>query len=173
MSNVPGRYATARSVTGPTPFVGSAILGNVSPYAFNLSGDSVFVPVTYAILDEFSDVAPIKHIYNACFRFDASTFTLPLPFPLENKVDELSTNTSVFFPNPSTGSGTFRILTSTAQLVEVKMMNVLGQEVFSTKLNTVAGAKEFAVDFGSLPKGVYTFNMKGNSINKSGRIVIE
>lgn len=173
LTNVPGRYATDVNVTGPSPFVGSAILGNVSPYAFNLSGDSIFVPLSYAILDELSDVAPIKHIYNTCFRLDPSRFTLPLPFQVENKVDELRTNTSVFFPNPSTGSGTFRILTSTAQVVDVKLMNVLGQEVYSTKLNTVAGAKEFPVDFGSLPKGVYTFNMKGNSINKSGGIVIE
>lgn len=79
----------------------------------------------------------------------------------------------MFFPNPSTGSGTFRILTTSAQLVEVKLNNVLGQEVYATKLNTVAGAKEFAIDFGSLPQGIYTFNLKGTSINSSGRIVIE
>ncbi len=170
----PGRYATDMDITGPTPFVGLNILANVSPFSFNLSGDSIFVPMSYAVLDELSDVSPMKHVYNTCFRFDASRFTLPLPFPTETHANhELKSNATVFFPNPSTGSGTFRILTSTAQLVEIKLNNVLGQEVFATKLNTVSGAKEFAVDFGTLPKGIYTFNLKGSSINSSGRIVID
>ena len=92
-------------------------------------------------------------------------------------------NSFKIYPNPNTGEFKIEINITRQENLELKILNSLGQEVFSEHLNQFKGIYEKQLDLSEFPVGIYnlqlipdlrSFSVGGNNrsiINK--KLIIE
>jgi hypothetical protein len=76
-------------------------------------------------------------------------------------------------PNPNNGQFSVQFTTDYAGMVQVELLNLLGQKVYTESFNHSEGLNSFKVDKKSISKGVYLFNVFFEGKNYTTRIVVE
>jgi hypothetical protein len=76
-------------------------------------------------------------------------------------------------PNPNNGQFSVQFTTDYAGTVQVELLNLLGQKVYTESFNHSEGLNSFKVDKKSISKGVYLFNVFFEGKNYTTRIVVE
>ena len=88
------------------------------------------------------------------------------PLPPPNSIEEGLRNFNIF-PNPT--NGTFTIELDKISNYDVFVKNMLGQTVYTSKINTLRSN----FDFSNYKKGVYTIELKDNDITYVEKIILE
>ena len=76
-------------------------------------------------------------------------------------------------PNPNNGQFSVQFTTDYAGTVQVELLNLLGQKVYTESFNHSEGLNSFKVDKKSISKGVYLFNVFFEGKNYTTRVVVE
>jgi len=82
-------------------------------------------------------------------------------------------NTIAVYPNPNTGVFTLEIQVEEMQDIDVRITNVIGQEVLSEKLTQIKGAYQKEIDLKGYSPGVYTLQLVTSKGIVDKRIIIE
>ncbi len=69
------------------------------------------------------------------------------------------------FPNPSSGSGIIRLNNSISGMVELKLTDVTGKEVYSGPQQIDGFINEIPFDFSQFTAGTYFIQLKSASMN--------
>jgi len=132
------------------------------------------------LLDEFNDgwtFGPTPHgieIFSgdtSIFNYNAGNFGGSLTIPSAFKVEEvLTTPTTTLtkfaaYPNPTTGILNF----STKEQVDVTILDITGKTVYTAKGVTNGSS----INLGSLQKGIYIAQIKGNEISRTEKIILQ
>jgi parallel beta-helix repeat protein len=82
--------------------------------------------------------------------------------------------TIVLYPNPSNGPVNLNITSATEQIVQVKIVNCLGQVVVESKnFHCVSGSNIILLNTdNSLPTGIYIVNLKTEKFSKTIKLII-
>ena len=88
------------------------------------------------------------------------------PLPPPNSIEEGLRNFNIF-PNPT--NGTFTIELDKISNYDVFVKNMLGQTIYTSKINTLRSN----FDFANYKKGVYTIELKDNDITYVEKIILE
>jgi hypothetical protein len=75
------------------------------------------------------------------------------------------------YPNPTRTVTNIRLFASTAQEVQIRVVDNIGRTVLTSRRNLVAGDQTIPVDLGSLPEGRYQVILKGQDIQWSGPVM--
>jgi hypothetical protein len=98
------------------------------------------------------------------------------PFEILNSVNELNAKgieSLKVYPNPATHLITVQIGTNHNCKANLRLLNVMGQEITSEQLLLVQGTNQVQVNLSGLSKGVYIFNVSTTSFSTTERIVIK
>jgi hypothetical protein len=113
------------------------------------------------------------------FRFkDSSEYTYRLykfewsPSVGVNDIDKSETNLQIF-PNPSNGLFNLSINLPQAAEVSISIVNLLGEEVYSSIENYHSGMNTSALELTELNKGFYFVHISSGELKMSGRILIQ
>lgn len=97
--------------------------------------------------------------------------------PSENFAAELATHEELevsSYPNPFNPLSTIRFKLPAKSQVELKIYNILGQEVTTLVDRTLdAGPHEIAFDGSHLPSGIYLYRLEASGNVKSGKIILQ
>jgi len=79
----------------------------------------------------------------------------------------------LLYPNPNTGLFTLELVLNEVKEIYIKITNILGQAIYTQKLNGIKGNYQTKIDISSYAKGMYTLKIISNEgvINK--KIIIE
>ncbi|MFH1320771.1 MAG: T9SS type A sorting domain-containing protein [Bacteroidota bacterium] len=132
--------------------------GGVEPYTYlwNDPDDQVNETAT-GLCDGIYDVtvSDAKGCYTAAYVIIYDTLTTGIPVT----VDDIITGFNVY-PNPSTGKFTIKMeSTPDVQNIEISIINMVGQVVFSDMLSEVSGSILKKIDIEGYPNGIYTINV--------------
>jgi hypothetical protein len=77
------------------------------------------------------------------------------------------------YPNPSRGVFNISFSSEEVQTVNIKVVNVIGEELYSEELVNFAGQHQTVIDMNATPKGVYFLEITtlNGSVNK--KIVLQ
>jgi hypothetical protein len=113
------------------------------------------------------------------FRFkDSTEYTYRLykfewsPSVGVNDIDKSETNLQIF-PNPSNGLFNLSINLRQAAEVSISIVNLLGEEVYSSIENYHSGMNTSALELTELNKGFYFVHISSGELKMSGRILIQ
>ncbi|ACT91321.1 T9SS type A sorting domain-containing protein [Dyadobacter fermentans] len=87
----------------------------------------------------------------------------------EGLIDELR---FFVFPNPSKGTLTVALHAAKDKLVNLSIINILGQSVHKSTLASMSGEVKTTVDLGQLPDGIYIVQVKVGDKIESRRVVL-
>lgn len=85
-------------------------------------------------------------------------------------IDETDNAVMAVYPNPSTGQFTLDLTAN--DVVNVRIMNAIGEVVFEMNDLTVDGRTTTSIDLNSLAEGVYYLKLDGSNTNMFEKIVI-
>ena len=77
------------------------------------------------------------------------------------------------FPNPNTGEFTFEMQVKEAQEMTLKIVNILGQEVFIEKQQLLSGNYRKQIDIQKYPRGLYLLQASTARGSLTKRIILE
>jgi len=77
------------------------------------------------------------------------------------------------YPNPSTGRFTIDIDSWTAEQIDLTIVNILGEEVYSTYLPPVHGIYKRSIDLGHCSRGIYFLSLSSEFGVQTRRMVIQ
>jgi PKD repeat protein len=77
------------------------------------------------------------------------------------------------FPNPSDGNIVLQISSEKNQSCYLKVMNLIGQEIFSQKYDATTGVNNFPVNLSNRTNGIYFVKMLMNNKTYTRKIVIQ
>ena len=113
------------------------------------------------------------------FRFkDSTEFTYRLykfawsPNVGVNDIDKSETNLKVF-PNPGDGLFNMSVHLPHADEISISIVNLLGEEVYSTTEDYHSGINTSTLDLSGLNKGFYFIHVSSGELKMSGRILIQ
>lgn len=84
--------------------------------------------------------------------------------------ENLASNVSVY-PNPSNGAVKVNFGELSNGIYNVRLLNIVGQDVFSQDVEVTAGTVE-SFNFENLDKGVYLMNISGNGLNTVRKVTL-
>ncbi len=86
-------------------------------------------------------------------------------------IDELNNDAvASLFPNPTTGEFTLELIAN--DVVNVMVMNTIGEIVYSLDNLTIKGQKTMSIDLNALAEGVYYLRIQGNTTSSFEKIVV-
>jgi hypothetical protein len=97
-------------------------------------------------------------IYNESFASEIQQFFTQ--YPLGVQAEETSGFRLEIFPNPTTGWSDLNFNQTTSGPAELIVFNMIGGVVMRENFKFIAGANSIKVDFGGLPAGTYTVELK-------------
>jgi len=123
---------------------------------------------TYAVAGTYNVHAAA---YNSC---GGDTIMIPVTVPSVG-ITQNTTYADNFdvYPNPSDGNMVMQISSEKNQVCYLKVMNLIGQEIFNQKYNTVIGINKFTVDLSNRTNGLYFIKVLMNNKNFTRKIVIQ
>ncbi len=86
-------------------------------------------------------------------------------------VDSFAKNSKVsIYPNPS--NGVFNIDFNNVEVEQINIVNVLGQTVFSKKVDNTISNSNISIDISNNPNGVYIVNASNGKETKSYKVIL-
>lgn len=87
-------------------------------------------------------------------------------------IDELNTSVYSVYPNPSSGSFNIQLTSLISESVEITIVDVIGNKVYSSNRKINNGLNFLLIDNSNLSDGVYFVSVKGNNTVIEERITI-
>jgi hypothetical protein len=75
-------------------------------------------------------------------------------------------------PNPFASRTSFEFQMARASEVDIRVFNLLGEELWAQKVQAKAGQNKIPFDGGSLPEGVYLYKVESGKESFTGRMVL-
>jgi hypothetical protein len=75
------------------------------------------------------------------------------------------------YPNPTTGPVRIHLTVSSAQAVQLRILDNNGRTIRTQRVNLQAGEQEFQADLGGLPEGAYRVVLDGSGIHWTGSVI--
>ena len=96
---------------------------------------------------------------------------------LNNTIPSIPLSISSISPNPSNGRFQISLNQVSSDVKQLKVFNILGQEIFGKKINMISGSKKFSIDFrqNNLPNfgsGMYFIQIESNNKRAIKKCVI-
>jgi hypothetical protein len=79
----------------------------------------------------------------------------------------------IIAPNPSNGNFTLSYVTEKAQDVNIRLVDVLGRMVYSSKAKVISGYNPIEINVEGLSKGIYSFEFLSETGRTTEKLVIE
>lgn len=153
--------------TANTDFLGDNYYIFASQHCMVNDGD-ITIPVTSAdIKFNNNPDQSVGHRYISGIGFTADQF-------IRVGVNEVAKNISnvQVYPNPATSEATINFNMSKAGNVVLQIVNMLGQTVYSSRIDAVAGANTTKIDVASYKAGMYFYTMIANGQKTTGKISV-
>jgi hypothetical protein len=146
---------------------GADVIDVVSTGPYSIStGDSVRVAFALIAGDDLTDLQ--SGATNAQIKYDGLYATTNI----ENKVNSSDVNITVF-PNPANGNATFVVTLNENTMVDIKILNNIGQEVAKIVAQKMQeGNHIITFDSSKLSAGVYYVQMKTNNKSVTSKFFI-
>ncbi len=165
---VSDNYITdAVNFTGNSDFLGDNYYIFASQHCMVNNGD-ITIPVTNSDIkfNNNPDQA-VGHRYITGIGFTADQFT-------GVGVNEVAKNISnvQVYPNPANSEATINFTMEKAANVDIQITNILGQTVYSTRIEAAAGANTTTIDVASYKAGMYFYTMIANGQKTTGKISV-
>jgi hypothetical protein len=91
-----------------------------------------------------------------------------------SSVEELkSINHLSIYPNPISGKATIAFVSTKAETYKVRLIDLMGREVYADNINTGAGNNHYELNVNALPSGVYLLTMSDGAAAITRRVIIE
>jgi len=87
--------------------------------------------------------------------------------------DQDMDNSITIYPNPNTGQFTLEMNIPKTQDIQLIIINMLGQQVYSEKLNKIQGSYQKQIDISTYSKGIYNLQLLGDKMLVNKKIIIE
>ncbi len=145
----------------------------VSPVTKGTSVSGTYnIPVSYSISADlsYSVLTQIDHYFMDDMTLTDADFTVCTIGMNENAT--LANNVSLY-PNPSNGSATMNVNMSNSGEIKVNIYNAIGQAVYSTKVNGVAGTNVINLSSENLPAGIYFYEVKTGEFSVTNKMIIK
>jgi hypothetical protein len=104
-----------------------------------------------------SELVPVTAVVSTCAGLAENT-------PFKNSIKVA--------PNPSNGQFNVQFQTGYTGEINAEMYNLVGEKVYSTRLNHHEGMNTFTVDTANLSKGIYMFTLVFEGKNYTSRLII-
>ncbi|MCF8302460.1 MAG: T9SS type A sorting domain-containing protein [Bacteroidales bacterium] len=121
------------------------------------------IPFTYEAMDPGDPAKPVTYMYIQDFAWTEADFKHEFPDGVgfnEDPVMISDINVSQNYPNPFSLTTTIDIHTDETMPVQVKVISLTGQVVYSEDAGTVNGHHSFKIDGNTLKPGVYFYTIK-------------
>ena len=82
-------------------------------------------------------------------------------------------NSIKVYPNPNTGQFILEMNIPETQDIKLSIINMLGQQVYSEKLNKIQGSYQKQIDISTYSKGIYNLQLLGDKMLVNKKIIIE
>ncbi len=76
------------------------------------------------------------------------------------------------YPNPGNGQFMLSINSSDEELIDLKLLDVSGKQVYSKNLTIIKGNKNFWLDFTFLETGIYSLVLKSKETQTQTKLII-
>ena len=87
-------------------------------------------------------------------------------------IDELNSISMKIYPNPSNGIFNLELAGESNKPVDVQVMNISGEIVFSNYGIVMSGTNTQKIDISNFADGIYTVSVSSNGASKTRRIVL-
>ena len=122
---------------------------------------------TYAEAGEYTVVLTVS---NACGESILETKVVAV---ISGVADESWLEALSLFPNPNSGAFTVRLQGQPAEVLQLSLLNVVGQRLFSLKDSFRSGYWQRSLELGQLPAGVYVLEVLAGERRAYRRVVVE
>ncbi len=114
-----------------------------------------------------TDVWPVSSVaqLEAAMTAAGATLTANPCAAATNSIGEISVTNSKLYPNPSTGAINFEFESDKSEKISINVLNLVGQVLFSTEIESTNGLNKLDFNFAELKSGSYFFN----TIDSEGR----
>ena len=104
----------------------------------------------------------------------ATTFSQPIPYTLGGaKLENSSVANLDVYPNPSRDVFNVTFTSEEEQTMTVKVVNMVGEEIFTEELTEFVGQYTKAIDMNNQPKGVYFLEITTSTGGVNKKIVLQ
>lgn len=107
-------------------------------------------------------------VTNSCGE-DVYTFIVPVKTV---GIPELDIEKFTIYPNPTDGNLMVRFNSTISQSINIKVMNMVGQQLFGDAVNNFSGAFQKSYDLSALPSGVYLFQIATEKGSRTERVIV-
>jgi hypothetical protein len=77
------------------------------------------------------------------------------------------------YPNPTDGVLQVRFNSTSSQAIDIRVMNMVGQQLIGDSMNNFSGAFQKSYDLSSLPSGVYLFQIATEKGSRTERVIVQ
>jgi hypothetical protein len=77
------------------------------------------------------------------------------------------------YPNPTSGLLNMQIQSAETQDMQIRVMNMLGEVLYTEKLNVISGTQQKALDFTGYPKGIYILQVLTKTESAAQRFILK
>ncbi len=168
---VMGTYSIAKNLTADSDFDAKAFNASLAPVTLrNTSDDATILPIVLLELnDDGTFASPADFFYMQGALIDDSEFTVGI-----NTVTAPSINVSQNLPNPVNGQTIFNVTLPKASQVGVRVIDVVGQDVFALKTsNYSSGQHAIKMDCSKLTAGVYFYEVSAGNEKVTKKMIVE
>ncbi len=117
-----------------------------------------------------SGLDPTDHYYVHGIQFSEEEFTEDFTtFSLEN----LSSSNIRAFPNPSSEITNISVTLENTQVISIKLINTIGQELYSMTNKLNAGTSNFKINLSTFDAGIYFYTVSNDKFSTTKRLIIK
>lgn len=170
-----GMHTPPVNVTEFTEAWGAAFFG-IAPNKVFDNGDTYEIPFTYQDMDPNDPIQPVQYKYIKGFTISEADFTDTIPGVLTDvkKQEFNQASVSQNYPNPFSTTSTINVTTEKRASVSLKVVNMVGQTVYTADKGEVpAGKKQFTIDASNLKAGVYFYTVTVNEEKVTKKMIVE
>ncbi len=171
-------YTNIVSPVGPGSVRGRAFFHYTSPKCalastlITSNGPALYVPMTVTRNEGLQQEQPVVHKYiSALLNFSGVALPTISVSISENSI--LSVNNSYIYPNPANNQATLSIDLKNNSTVELKLINMVGQVVTSSKTYAFTGANTINLDINGLAKGIYMVSVKVDGASSTKKLIVD
>ncbi|MGC6470958.1 MAG: T9SS type A sorting domain-containing protein, partial [Flavobacteriales bacterium] len=104
----------------------------------------------------------------------ATIFTQPVTFTLGGaRLENSSVANLDVYPNPSRDIFNVTFNSEQAQTIAVKVVNMIGEEIYTEELTEFVGLYEKQIDLSQFSKGVFFLEVKTDTIQFNSKLVLQ
>jgi PKD repeat protein len=144
---------------------------NGTTYSWNFGDNSSgsTVPNPTHSFPNPGDYTVILTVTNSCGE---DTYTLVVPVKTVG-LPELDIEKFTVYPNPTDGVLQVRFNSTSSQAIDIRVMNMVGQQLIGDSMNNFSGAFQKSYDLSSLPSGVYLFQIATEKGSRTERVIVQ